>query len=291
MIINQIRYGLAATILLFQISCTEKNTAINLSPSLTSTDTTYLASTETAQQKNVLVEEFTGVSCPPCPSGHAIVKSLKQQYPDRIVVIANHVFNFPQAEPVKGLSKQDFRTEDATAVGRLFGSVSYMPAAVIDRLAKGSDYLLTTTEWSAAVTSQIAKKADINLYLSTTFDEARKVASVKVKLVYTKPMADKHALTLAVAESNIIDAQKTQQAIDTFYTHNYVLRDIATPVSGTPIMENLTTKEAGRVIERTFEIPINEKWQPDNCKIVAFIHSNDGAKKDVFQSAEVNLKK
>lgn len=271
------------------LGCTEKNSFVDVTPNQKVFDTTYLAAVEQPQQRRILIEEFTGVSCPPCPSGHELVRNLKKQYPERIVVIANHVFNFPQAIPIKGLSRYDFRTQDATDIGKLFGGVSYMPAAVFNRKKIGSDYLINTTAWASAVLAQTELSTPVNVYASSTFNNNSHVATVKIRLAYTEVVSKKHALTVAITESKIIDAQKNQSAIDTFYTHNYVLRDVITQLNGSPILDIQGSKEQGRVIERTFQVSIDSAWEVTNCRIIAFVHMIEGDRMEVFQSVDVEV--
>lgn len=271
--------------------CTERGISIEAQRGPKPIDTFYMAAIETAQPKNVLIEEFTGVSCPPCPSGHAIVKSIKQQYPNRIVVVANHIYNFPQAEPVKGASRQDFRTNDATETGKIYGGIGFMPAAVIDRIKIAGEYLLTSTSWANAVATQIAKPSMVNLYVTSSFDASLRKSLVTVKIAYMQEVTQKHFLTLTVTESNITDAQKNQLSVDSFYTHNYVLRDIITNVGGDPIIDSIQTKQSGLVIERVFDVTIPGNWNAENCKIIAFVHSKEGETMNVYQAVETPLKK
>lgn len=278
-------------LMLLTVGCSEKGVLLTAPSGPLPVDSVYTANIESVQPKNILIEEFTGVSCPPCPSGHAIVKSLRAQYPDRIIVIANHIFNFPQAAPVKDLSRQDFRTEDATEIGKMFGGIGFMPAGVVDRIKVANEYVLTSTSWANAVTSQIQKTALINLYVSSSFDAAKNKALVTVKLAYANPVSEKHALTLALIENNIIDAQKNQQVIDSFYEHNYVLRDVITGIGGSLILDSMQTKQAGLVVQRVFEVPILSAWKTENCKIVAFVHSKEAEEMDVYQTAETQVKK
>ena len=273
------------------IGCKEKGPLIDFGSSTQSTDTTYMASPETPMSKNVLIEEFTGVSCPPCPGGHDAVASIRGQYPARIIVIANHVFNFPQAAPVAGVSKNDFRTQFATDLGSYFGGVSAMPQAVIDRVPDNANaYLQGRGVWSDAVANRINTVPPLNLYLTSTYDETQRKAKLKLKIAYTKDINIKHNLTIAITESNIIDAQENGLKIDTFYTHNYVLRNIITLTTGTSILDSIPDKKPGRVIERIYDIDIDPAWNVNNCKAVAFVHYNGTASKEVLQVVETSVK-
>lgn len=273
------------------VGCKEKGPLIDIATTKpVSRDTTYLATVEKPQPKNVLIEEFTGVSCPPCPNGHEVVKSIKAQYPDRIVVIAYHILNFPQTAPVHNVSKYDFRTQDATDIGKFFGGTGSIPVAVIERIPENNAYFSSSGAWSNNVNKSIDNTPPMNMYLTSTYDSVTKIATVRLKIAYTQNLSKKHSLTMAVIESDIIDAQKNQLIVDTFYQHNYVLRDIVSSTYGDLILDSLPQKEMGRVIERSFSIPISSDWKPGNCSVVAFVHNVDAADKSVFQSVQSKIK-
>lgn len=283
----QIIYVIA--ILLIFTGCEEVGPSIDLANGFLE-DTTYVAPVEPAQPKKVLIEEFTGVSCPPCPSGHTIVKAIKSQHPDRIIVIAYHVMNFPQAEPVHGLSKQDFRTQDATDVGNtIYGGVASMPTAGIDRVAKNNQLLQARGIWPTSATEQAAKGSFVNIHLERTFDDATSTVSLLTKVAFTQNIDKKMNLNVAIIEDSLVDAQKNDLKTDTFYVHNYVLRDMVTPTFGTAFLEGNLTKEAGRVYERKFSFPVNKDWDLKKCKIVVFVALNEQTEKEVIQVSDIKL--
>ena len=281
---------------LFTLSCTglsacmEKGPIIDFGTGVKSTDTTYVSAAESPQPRNILIEEFTGVSCPPCPQGHSALKNIIAKYPDRIVVIGNHIFGFAQAKPISGLSKQDFRTQDATDISTLMGSVSYMPAAVIDRISDGSGYIQPRANWVSAVDTRINQVAPVNISITKTWNDQQRTVQARIKLAYTQAVSKKHNMTIAVIENEIVDAQETSTGIDSFYTHNEVLRDIVTLPTGVSVLDSIATKQPGRVFERSISINLDAKWNADKCRIVVFVHNNDGADKTVLQAAEVAVK-
>lgn len=60
----------------------------------------------TPQDKNVVLEEFTGVNCVFCPDGHARAQAIQDAYPDRVSLINIHTGGF--ANPTG--NQPDFRT-------------------------------------------------------------------------------------------------------------------------------------------------------------------------------------
>src|ERR1043165_4143799 len=67
--------------------CQEVGPYINLSGNHGSDTLGYV---DSSQQKNVLIENFTGASCPNCPQGREIIDALLTDNPGRIVVVEVH---------------------------------------------------------------------------------------------------------------------------------------------------------------------------------------------------------
>lgn len=276
------------------ISCEEKGPLINTGGGV-SEDTTYMATVEAKQNRMSLIEEFTGASCAPCPKGHKLIygeSGIKSQHPNQVAVIAYHIFDFNQAEPVHDKSKYDFRTADASDVGKtIFGGIVQMPIAGVDRTSENNTYLYSTGAWSNKVSTDLTKGTPVNITITSTFNATTREVVAKVKVAYTADVNKKQNLTLAIIENKIIDAQKSldQQEPILDYEHNSVLRDIITPFYGSPVLDSLATKTAGRVYERTFRFNVKDTWKVENCQLVAFIHNNEGNDKEVIQAAEVHV--
>lgn len=257
-------------------------------------DTAYTADIEAPQTKKVLVEEFTGVSCPPCPNAARLLKSLNEQVNGNLVIIAYHIFNYPQANPVEKdgekLSKYDFRTEDATEVGSsIFGGISALPQAGFDRTPVNGGIGITSGAWSATAENRVKETVPVNIHLTTTYDEATSSGTVLVKLAYTETVTVKENITLAIVEDSIVDAQKDGLQILKEYTHKHVLRDIITPVIGTPVPPKVEPKEAGKVYETSFSFAIKEDWHVEHCHIVAFVNRDDASDRSIVQAAETKI--
>ena len=64
------------------------------------------------EDKNVVLEEFTGIYCTFCPDGHRLAQELKDADPDDIVLINIHVGGYADPNP----GDPDFRTPYGTAI-------------------------------------------------------------------------------------------------------------------------------------------------------------------------------
>ena len=277
-----------SVIVLFSACTKEIGPAIDFSK-VQAKDTFYMAPVENAQLKNVLIEEFTGVKCPNCPDGHNIVATIQNTNPTRVIAIGYYPFGQAQTEPLKDLTKADFRIADATELSTLLGGIQFLPIAAVDRKMFGGAILTARTLWSSNVQARLAVATPINMQLSVSYDDATREAIIKTTLKYTSALSTKHNISLAIYENNLVDAQEYPTYIDSSYTFKHVLRDVITPVGGASVLDSLTTKAAGLVFEKTILYTLPAKWNPSNCKIVAFVH-DAAATKEVYQVIEKSVK-
>jgi hypothetical protein len=277
-----------SVIVLFSACTKEIGPAIDFSK-VQAKDTFYMAPVENAQLKNVLIEEFTGVKCPNCPDGHNIVATIQNANPSRVIAIGYYPFGQAQTEPLKDLTKADFRIADATELSTLLGGIQFLPIAAVDRKMFGGAILTARTLWSSNVQARLAVATPINMQLSVSYDDASREAIIKTTLKYTSALSTKHNISLAIYENNLVDAQEYPTYIDSSYTFKHVLRDVITPVGGASVLDSLTTKAAGLVFEKTILYTLPAKWNPSNCKIVAFVHDAI-ATKEVYQVIEKSVK-
>lgn len=273
------------SITLFISSCTEIGPAIDLTGE-TTTDTTYIAAQiEIPQEKNVLLEEFTGVRCVNCPQGHELLDNLEAQHGERFIAVSNHSEFL--ADPYAG--DQDLRTDDAQAFEDLLGPISAKPSASVDRkLFSGeTSRVYFTQKWANYVNQQISQTTPVNIHIETEFDNNSRNLDVIITLHYTAEELQDNKLTVLLLEDGIITSQIGQgSVVDTAYEQNRVLRKALTSTNGLALN---TTKEAGRVIVKSFTVEnLPSIWNAGELRIVALVHRS-GSTMDVLQAVQKDV--
>lgn len=264
-----------------------------------SSDSTWVGSPEAPQNKNVFIEELTGVTCSNCPAAAEQIESIKQNHPGRVVSVALHAGS-SFTTPIVGESQYDFRTEDGEKVLAFYGEEGNKPSASIDRKKLTTGFNIywndQSNSWAQSVDESLAKTTPVNIHLNSSYNEAENVATVTAQVAFTENVSDDLSLTLYVIEDSIIDAQEKFQGGQVITIHDYVFNHvfrtlITNTAAGVPL--NLGDKTAGRVMQKrfTFDPKISgvNGWNLDHCHVIAFV-SLSGSSKEVLHIEEVKLR-
>ncbi len=273
--------------LLLLDSCQEVGPDINLHGNQNSvSDTTYIESpVATAETKNVVIEEFTGVRCPNCPQGHVLIANIKAANPNRVLSVSLHPINSLGAP--YAYSAQDFRSQKAQTLFDYLGQIGLEPAAGIDRkqFSGQSNILLDKNAWSNYVTQQLSVTTPVNIVLDKSYDSTNRELTVVAELHYTQTVNEENKLTILLTESDIITAQLDGSVVDTFYSHKDVMRDFITDTQGDAITP---AREAGRVVRKVYKKVLDAAWKPEHIYILAYVHEFQNSK-IIYQGKEIEI--
>lgn len=282
--------GIMVLLLLIIITngCKEVGPNINLgSKNKSLSDTTYIENPlQAPEEKNVVMEEFTGVQCVNCPAGHQIIKTLQSTYQRRLVVVSYHTDFL--GEPF-AFTTEDLRTEAAKQVQDYLVFDGYKPAAAIDRYPfnpSQTSLLYSRNTWSTRVQQQITKTTPVNILLQAILDSNTRKLTTTLELHYTSSVVEQQKVTVLLIENNLVQPQlNTGNVIDTFYNHSDIQRVFITNPLGDDIN---TTTEAGRVVRKVYETQLPQNIKPSHSKLVAFVHRFVGSK-EILQGKEIEL--
>jgi hypothetical protein len=228
----------------------------------------------TQQNKKVILEEFTGINCQYCPSGHAIANAIKNANPADVFLINIHVSGY--ATP--GAGQPDFRTTFGTAINNQAGVIGY-PAATVNRVAyTGLSQNGTTgtamnrNNWSNASTQTRNQSSYVNVATTATIDVTTRLLTVFVEAYYTgaSPVAS-NRLNVALLQNNTLGPQ-TSGGLGDNYPHQHRLVHMLTGQWG----DTYTTTTAGTLVTRTYTYTIpaaynNIPAELGDLEIVAFV--------------------
>lgn len=241
----------------------------------------------------ILMEEFTGASCPNCPAGTEQTENLLSLFPDNLVAVGIHsdFLAFP-AKP----GELDLRVPAANEIETFLGEWRSKPEAAFNRKVfsnRGEDHIRVRTfpdAWINFIQDELETFARVYVDIESHYDESsRQVDIIVTATAQEKIESGDYRVNVMITESGITTSQKDGGNIISDFVHKHALRALLTDVGGDGLFTSL-----GSGVERkanfSFVLPDEEVmgwWIPENCSVIAFI--TDGATKEVLQAAEVHL--
>jgi len=240
------------------------------------------------QKRQVLIEEFTGVSCINCPNGSKIIEDLKASSGDQLIAVSIHAgqFSIPYADNL-----YDFRTSEGDNLINYLGQPFGYPSAVVNRTLYDNqfDLQLGANEWAGYIAEEQAIDPKVKIDIKKDFNASTREVSMDITLFVQADITDPDIrLSVMMTENNIVDHQLTPESspsTDPNYVHKHVLRGMATSFDGIQVTEPLFT---GAEITKSFTYTLPNEWDETNCNIIAIV-SLGGAEKNVLQAHEVHI--
>jgi hypothetical protein len=188
-----------------------------------------IVSTE-PENKNALIEEFTGIGCGFCPYGHKEAEEFITAHPGDGFSIAYHQGFYA----IPGPGQPDFRTPYGDGLGDYF-NVSGWPNALINRNDFGGGLLYTLDVWQQYGEQIISQPAYANIACEASVDVQSRELSVHVEIYYTgNSPAPTNRLNVAILQNDVKNIQFSSwfnpDAItpDGEYLHQHMFRDFIT---------------------------------------------------------------
>ncbi|NCA77000.1 MAG: T9SS type A sorting domain-containing protein [Alphaproteobacteria bacterium] len=218
--------------------------------------------------KNVVLEEYTGIHCTYCPEGHAIAASILENHPGRVSVIAIHQGSF--AAPSAG--EPDYRTPFGDALAGQTGLQGYPSGTVNRHIFSGSTTALNRGDWTSSSETILQQPSPVNIGVETSYNPVNRELTVHVELYYTANSAvPSNFINVALIQSHIFGPQTGGNAGNN-YEHMHMLRHLITGQWG----DEITTTTQGSLVEKTYvyTIPADYNSVPcvvENCDVVVSV--------------------
>ena len=223
------------------------------------------------QNRNVLIEEFTGRNCGYCPDGHRIANLIMANNPGRVWAVNIHAGSF---SPV---TYPNMNTTDGTAITSGFG-IGGFPAGHVNR-STAED--LGRNQWESHTNTQLAQQAEVNVAGFVTLNHATRTANITVEVYYTANSSQStNYLTIMMLQDSILGSQSgssynPSQMLNGQYVHQHVLRDVVTSTWGDEISPTtagtLITKNYTYQIPESIGVPNGVEVDLNNILFLAFV--------------------
>ncbi|MCT4582368.1 MAG: Omp28-related outer membrane protein [Flavobacteriales bacterium] len=235
---------------------------------------------QTASNKNVVLEEFTGIYCGFCPDGHRIANNIKAANPDDVVLINVHVGGYANPNG----SDPDFRTPFGSAIVNQTDLQGY-PAGTVNRhlfagnsQQGGSGTAQGRNTWTSTSSTILSESSYANVALQASLDIQTREITVDVEVYYTGNGAAANRLNVALLQNGIegpqsgMSANNAQILPNGNYEHNHMLRHLITGQWG----DTISTTSQGTLIQRqyVYSIPADLNgvaYELGELEVVAFL--------------------
>lgn len=227
----------------------------------------------------VLLENFTGATCPSCPTGHEnIHKAMEELGEQHFTMVAHHA----------GYYADNFTTRQDDSCKIFYASNdTYAPAIMLDRTPLGSFGAIGYSVPAAGPAFNVnlnaenktlvpfmrymtTQKAPVNLTETHEYNAGTRTLTVNISGTVLSDIVDAHALGVGVmlVEDNL---EGNQSGVGKF-TFMDVAREGPTSVFANSVTVN------GKNFQYTTSIVLNDKYKPENMQVVTWV----GNKKKPF---------
>ena len=224
----------------------------------------------TPGNRNVLIEEYTGVSCQYCPLGHKAIDFTLKSFPGRAFAINIH----------QGVFASQFSTQWGNALANQASVQSY-PSSTLNRHAfSGGTIQIDPGQSYPCALQMMDKPAPVNVAATVDIDPVTRLMVVKVEVYYPgNGPGDFNMLNVALVQNNVLGNQTggsqfyPENMVNGQYRHMHILRHLLTGQWGDTIhyvsAGSFFTKEYAYVVPQQIgDLAIDNM---DNLSVVVFV--------------------
>ena len=245
--------------------------------------------------KNVILEEFTGIHCTYCPDGHVIAQAIYNAYPQRVSLINVHVGSY--AQPAFG--EPDFRTVFGSSLSAQ-SNLSGYPAGTINRhlffnLSQNSGTAMSRSDWQQATIITLNELSPVNIGSIAQYDTATGELHIDVEIYYTDTQSVfLNYLNIAITQDSVLGPQIGAQTFNSAaivpgpwsptYSHQHMLRHLVTGQWGA-VLDPITL---GTFISRryTWQVPFEINDIPIVVKDLSVVSFITESSQEILNSRE-----
>ena len=260
----------------------------------------------TPENKNVILEEFTGIYCTYCPDGHLIAQNLHDANPNDVFLINIHTGGYSNPNSP---NDPDFNCSYGSAIANNANIAGYPAGSVNRAIFSGitpqnpGGTAMSRSDWATAASDIISQPSYVNVGIQASYDMATGLLTVNTETYYTSTTTNINVLHVAVVQNNVPGPQTGASSFNPgaiitgpwnpTYNHQHMFRHLMDGANGL----EFTTTTAGTFIPNThtWQMPANlsngqqtngffPNLDPTNLDVVAYIAEGPGEIITGFQS-------
>lgn len=276
------------------------NYVTNPTPVVTSVnascDTVFNVTATPPSMRNVLLEDFSGHKCPNCPDAGDEAENIHNSVGSRLVTVTIHpdpnivtsMNSLVKESPAgSGSYETVWYIPEGGEIMDFFGDPGYIPVGLINRTMNGSWRYYDYTDWSNAVTAELAKPLDISLVNeSTELTDGTVCGQAKVE--FLNSVTGDIRLVHYLVEDSIPDYQLDGTTTIPNYMHRHVLRAVAGGnIWGESVASGSITSGTTYESFFSFDTGTYTVIDPHHLHVISYVY--DDASKEVLQVVETHV--
>jgi hypothetical protein len=234
-------------------------------------------------QRNLLIEEFTGIACTACPDGSRILVNLDTIYGDQVIPVSIHAGKFalpnPDTTKIYGI---DLRTlPEGEIIKNAFNPDDAYPKGIVSRLtnlAEGKD------KWRITIDNHKNDPQTAIIDLDVWYAPNEEYIRVILDYEYLFNSSDVYDLQVYIIEDHIIGWQLDNGVVKSDYDHKYVMRRAINGAWGATALPAVN----GELYHKEYVIKKNGRWVKDNLKVAVYLANRQT--REIIQAHQVKLK-
>ena len=179
--------------------------------------------------KNAVIEEFTAVRCYYCPSGHALLDSIIDGNPGRIIPVAMYPSNVTGTLTLPYAGSPDLRRTFVNAfftIPFVHDSIRFFPGAFVNRRQWNPLRREQSREtWRQHTDTILNEKSPLNIGMASVYQQSSSTLAVDVEVYLTDTVNSACTLYVMLTEDSLV-AEQLNGGVD--YIHNHVFREALT---------------------------------------------------------------
>lgn len=261
------------------------------------TDTVFVLDSVIVNQKQVLLEDFTGHKCVNCPEAGITAHEWSENiYDHKLIIYAVHA-GYQALPDQTGEYTYDFTNPVGDEIFNFY-NLPFNPTATVNRVEYNGNTILlfVNGDWEAAVGVEMAKPNVLDMKVVNKYFPNTNSVQVNVTSTPLVALEGKYKIVVMVAEDLIIKPQKNNDDeigpvpdwLD--FHHRNVLRDAITSTFGQYITVDGTMAE-GEDVFNQFYYELDEPFVSDTAdfNIITYVYEEESM--NIIQTAELMIKK
>lgn len=249
--------------------------------------------------RRVLIEDFTGHTCPNCPGAAVTLHNIQDLYPGQVMGIAVHAGWFAEPCPphplpagaTAGSFSEDLRCATGNDYDLVYGLSASPPVGMVNHLGYPGNVAKSQGSWAGLVDSLLQTPAVADLEFDTVIYNS---GTRDLNVTMTGKFIDAQNGTFNVAIMLVEDSLTGWQINGTTYIPDYVFMHLLRDCINTPGSIAGTEVATGAIVANstfTWVMPaaynVSASYNASHCKLIAYVYNT--TTKEVLQAAEVEL--